>query len=216
MEELEKFSESKKEKNEKQAIDLINEKSEPKGVIMTVRDDKPNGDLEGHNVSEKSSVVSYKIRELIEKYEMIDWNNSWRVPYGHYGSEEYEHQITFSEYDESDLEGKQKIREYEKKTQEILTSKDEKYDKPGKVFIKSGNKTIELEMTQRELAERGILYEDLGWKDLEQIQAEEKAKVTPKDIAETDKEQALTTTELGGIKGFFKRLMDKIKGKGEK
>ena len=205
-----------KERNEKQAIDLINEKSEPKGVIMTVRDDKPNGDLEGHDVSEKSSVVSYKIRELIEKYEMIDKNKNYRESYGHYGSETYEHKITFREYDESDLEDKQKIREYEKKTGDILISEDEKYDKPGKAFIKSGDKTIEFEMTPRELAERGILYEDLGWKDLEQIQAEEKARVTPKDIAETDKGQALTTTEVGGIKGFFKRLMDKIKGKGEK
>lgn len=41
-------------------------------------------------------------------------------------------------------------------------------------------------------------------------------KVTPKSIANADKEQALTTTEVGGIKGYIKKLLDKFKGKGEK
>ena len=62
-------------------------------------------------------------------------------------------------------------------------------------------------MTQRELSDAGILPEDFNWK--------EKALVTTKDIAGLDKEQALTTTEVGGIKGFINKLMDKIKGKGE-
>lgn len=42
------------------------------------------------------------------------------------------------------------------------------------------------------------------------------SKVSPKDIADADKEQALTTTEVGGFKGFMKKLLDKFKGIGEK
>jgi len=44
----------------------------------------------------------------------------------------------------------------------------------------------------------------------------EEARVSAKDIAEADREQALTTTEVGGFKGFMKKLLDKFKGKGEK
>ena len=67
---------------------------------------------------------------------------------------------------------------------------------------------IEMEITQRELAEAGILPEDFKWM--------KKVKVSPKDIAKLDQEQGLTTTEVGGFKGFIKKLVDKFKGIGEK
>lgn len=42
------------------------------------------------------------------------------------------------------------------------------------------------------------------------------AKISAKDIADADREQALTTTEVGGFKGFMKKILDKFKGIGEK
>lgn len=40
--------------------------------------------------------------------------------------------------------------------------------------------------------------------------------VTPKSIAEADKQHNLTTTEVNSFKRFMKKLLDKFKGKGEK
>lgn len=53
----------------------------------------------------------------------------------------------------------------------------------------------------------------MGWQEL---QLDKKGKVTAKDIAKADQEQSLTTTEVGGIRGFIKKLLDKFKGMGEK
>lgn len=44
----------------------------------------------------------------------------------------------------------------------------------------------------------------------------EETRVSTKDMAEADREQELTTTEGGGIKGFINKLLDKFKGIGEK
>lgn len=41
-------------------------------------------------------------------------------------------------------------------------------------------------------------------------------KVTPKSIADADRERDLTRTEVGNFKEFIKKLLDKFKGKGEK
>lgn len=68
--------------------------------------------------------------------------------------------------------------------------------------------TIDVECTLLELAKAGILPEDFKWT--------EKARVSSKDIAEADREQALTITEVGGVKSFVKKLLDKFKGIGEK
>lgn len=67
---------------------------------------------------------------------------------------------------------------------------------------------IDIEITQRELAEAGILPDDFKWV--------EKAKISAKDIAEADKEQALTTTEVGGFKHILNKLKELFKGKDEK
>lgn len=49
-----------------------------------------------------------------------------------------------------------------------------------------------------------------------QSEIEEKEKLTSKDIAEADKETALTTTEVGTIKGLINKIKKFFKGKGEK
>lgn len=77
----------------------------------------------------------------------------------------------------------------------------------GQPFAKV-EEVLEIEVTQRELAEAGILPDDFKWV--------EKAKISAKDIADADREQALTATEVGGFKGFMKKLLDKFKGIGEK
>jgi len=43
-----------------------------------------------------------------------------------------------------------------------------------------------------------------------------KGSISSKNIAEVDKQQGLTTTEVRGIKGFIKRLLEIFKGKGER
>lgn len=128
---------------------------------------------------------------------------------------------------ESEIKKREKkLREFQEK---VSSSKDGKYDKKGSILIPIYDTNtkhiyhraynieqpkawitdyVEIEMTQRELAEAGILPEDFKWM--------EKARVSAKDIADADREQALTTTEVGGFKGFMKKLLDKFKGKGEK
>lgn len=110
----------------------------------------------------------------------------------------------------------------------VADSKDGKFDREGTISLpvfETNNmlyapiakqavpeatisETIDIEVTQRELAEAGILPEDFKWM--------EKTRISSRDIVEADKEQALTTTEVGGFKGFMKKLLDKFKGIGEK
>jgi len=122
-------------------------------------------------------------------------------------------------------ERQKKLSQFQKK---VFERKDEKYDRKGIISLpiystNTGSQYepweeavkpkawitdyIEIEMTQRELAEAGILPEDFKW--------QEKARVTAKDIADADIEQASTKTEIEKAKGFLTRLMDKFKGKGE-
>ena len=70
--------------------------------------------------------------------------------------------------------------------------------------------SITIPMTQRELAEIGLLPEDFKWEEMS------RASVSRTDIAEADKEQALTATEIGGIRAFIDRIKWLFKGKGEK
>ena len=63
-------------------------------------------------------------------------------------------------------------------------------------------------MTQRELAEAGLLPDDFKWVEI--------SKVLARDIAEASKEKSITTTEVNGIRGFMRKLLDKFKGIGEK
>lgn len=51
---------------------------------------------------------------------------------------------------------------------------------------------------------------------LDAIEESNKKKLTANDIAEADKQQALTTTEVGEIKGLINEIEESFKGKGEK
>lgn len=131
------------------------------------------------------------------------------------------------EWHKEEIEKRQK--KLSKFQEKVSSSKDGKYDRKGSILIPKystntgysyePNETgeepkawvtdyVEIEMTQRELAEVGILPEDFKWM--------EKARVSAKDIADADREQELTTTEVGGVKGFMTKLLDKFKGKEEK
>lgn len=74
----------------------------------------------------------------------------------------------------------------------------EKRKKDGYIFI-----------SEEELVKAGLDPNEMGFESLE---------ITGKDIAETDKSKGLTTTEVknGGLRGFVKKLLDMIKGIGEK
>lgn len=80
------------------------------------------------------------------------------------------------------------------------------FEKDGKEAVQTGE--ISIELTQGELVNAGILPEDIQWTP--------NTRVSAKNIADADKKQALTTTEVGGAKGFMKKLLDKFKGIGEK
>ena len=45
---------------------------------------------------------------------------------------------------------------------------------------------------------------------------QDKSKLSSRDIAESDKEQALTTSEVGGIKGIINKIKEVPKEKEEK
>lgn len=70
--------------------------------------------------------------------------------------------------------------------------------------------SITIPMTQRELARIGLLPEDFKWQERSWTE------ITRADIADADKEQELTTTEFGGIRGLIDRFKKFFKGKGEK
>lgn len=70
-----------------------------------------------------------------------------------------------------------------------------------------------IKVSKRDLIAHQLNPERMGW--TERI-IDKKGRVSAKDIAEADRGRALTTTDVGGIKGFTKKLLDKLKGKGEK
>ena len=149
-----------------------------------------------------------------------------------YSGSESVYENDFIPVEECSEEQKNEISKRMKKVENFRTkvegTKDGRYDKAGILYLPvyktnnmayaPGNRdvhpeamvsdTIEIEVTQRELAEAGILPDDFKWV--------EKVKISSKDIADADREQALTTTEVGGFKGFMKKLLDKFKGIGEK
>jgi len=87
----------------------------------------------------------------------------------------------------------------------VTTSKGKTLEQPVEIADELKNEEILERMAEQVSSKIGIEYQ----KETPKI-------VSSKNIAEADKEQALTTTEVGGLKGFFKKLIDKLKGKGEK
>ena len=66
-----------------------------------------------------------------------------------------------------------------------------------------------IKISESELLRAGLDPEQMGLDY-------DKTKVTPKDIAEADNKQKLTTTEVGENKGLIDKLKELFKGKGEK
>lgn len=87
----------------------------------------------------------------------------------------------------------------------VTTSKGKTLEQPVEIPNELKNEEILERMAEQVSSKIGIEYEK-----------ETPNFVSSKNIAEADKEQALTTTEVGVLKGFFKKLIDKLKGKGEK
>lgn len=124
-----------------------------------------------------------------------------------------------SEKQKAEIESR--MRKIAKFKGKVTSDIDGKYDKKGIISIpvyktNTGRlgtdtphaevvDTIQLDVTQRELAEAGILPEDFGWKRVKEHG------ISSKDIAEADKEERLTTVETG--KERFGKIIDKLLGK---
>lgn len=123
---------------------------------------------------------------------------------------EFHSKASFKSYEECSLEEKQGCKEVEKRIEEIKSSEESKYDRPGTISFcvkhKDMREDVKIDCTERQLANAGILPEDVYWK--------KERKISPKAIADASK--ALTIKEVGGVKSFFTKLLDKLKGKGEK
>ena len=178
---------------------------------------------------DKQKVISDKERELMENGLLLTPAYTTSFDYGphgdcigytvkHYGYDE----LKFTDYSEATMEQKQKIREKEKKILDIRKSTDGEYDKKGKISIPiemnadSEGKvqprlSVTLETTQRELANAGIDPQDYCFEKMQK-----KSLVNSEQIARLDENMALTTTEVGGIKGLINKIKEFFKGKGEK
>lgn len=66
----------------------------------------------------------------------------------------------------------------------------------------------EIPVTRKDLRLAGLDPEMMGW--------EEEKTITTEEIAKTDKEQGLTTTEVSGFKKILNKLKQLFKGRGEK
>lgn len=198
-------------------MEFIKQPKEPVGIIMHVEDDVPGGpNIWDHDITSYERVVSDKVRSLIEEYGAYDKNTSSIRVVGNHDREEYGHTIRFTEYKDCDLEHKQKIREYEQRVKQIINSDNKQYDENVNVSIDLFDKgSLEFEITQRELAKMGLCYEDLSEPKIEPTKDKEE-QISSRDIAEADKEQSLTITEVSGAKGIINRIKEFFKGKGEK
>ena len=84
-------------------------------------------------------------------------------------------------YDECTLEEKQNIRDYNEEVKKIKLSEDEKYNQKGKFTVclifpnTNACSDLEIELTPRQMAEAGILYNEpyIYWKSNEQLKIEE-------------------------------------------
>lgn len=107
-------------------------------------------------------------------------------------------------------------------TRKVESNKEDvSLDKRGKVkfgYDRSGDRIQgEIEVSIKDLLKAGLDPDKMGWPERK---IDKKGKVSSKSMIEAEQslEKGLTTREVGGIKGFFNKLLDKIKnfGKGEK
>ena len=227
MEQREKEINEKKE----ELKSLILAPENPKGVEATLwhpveRKYEYNEEYQGEKIYFSEKVMNLYLKYGIEPTTFIEKCKYFSFMDYHdndYFKREYTYtrksRLKFKKYEQCSLEGKQGCKEVEERLKEIIDSEDKKYDEigvikvPAKIPVETKNKheiktDIELEVTQRELAKAGILPEDLRWMD--------KTKISARDIAEFSKEKSITKTEVNGIRGIMRKLLDKIKGIGEK
>lgn len=190
-----------------------------KGTVIEIRD--PWCDKKGHiQWSDRQPMaVSDKFLEL-RKYGI---EPAWVVPESAYGyvdtkggdvKDTRTTMIRYSPDKDGELSCSMLRLARKEKVRELQENLDERYDKPGVISVnfcayKYDYQKGEFKMyvTQRDLINAGFLPEDLGWKAV---------RVAKKDFIDADKEKGLTTQEIGGIKGFVKRLLGKFKEIGEK
>lgn len=223
-----------KETRKKTIRDILLSGDSEIGYVQSKRDDSQLASFEslGDLVQNVSRPMPKKIFDIGKEYGAGFPADIRHVVEAYSGSESV-YENNFISMDDCSEEQKKEIlkrtKKVEKFQEKVSKSEDGRYDKKGVISIpiyETNNMeyvpfpvkkdyprakvadTIEIEVTQRELAEAGILPEDFKWM--------EKTRVSVKDIAEADKGQALTTTEIGGFKGFIKKLLDRFKGKEEK
>lgn len=181
------------------------------------------------NYGGEEKVITTKEMELMKKGLLLTPAYTIAYDYGNHGDErgyKVKHydfdDLSFTTYEEATLDGKQAIREKEEKILEIRDNKNHEYDRKGKISIPISMRTDDhgkivpdlstsLETTQRELARAGIDPEDYVFE-----RRNRKSLINSTTITQLDQDLALTTREVGGIKGIVRRLLDKLKGKGEK
>lgn len=156
----------------------------------------------------------YTIREVVPK-KIMDLVDDIFVPFMDIGEKDQAYSREVVPYDECDLDAKQMIKEKELKIRKILESNNPELDRPInfsiQIFDNPGNKgsviflekhkltQCEFTATPRELAEAGILPEDLELS---------RRKITSKDMAQATKAKEVTKSEEKGIWG---KLVDKVK-----
>lgn len=146
---------------------------------------------------------------------------------GQYDSPEKIYTNDFISFEDCSEEQKAAIRRREKEIarfkEKVTSDIDGKYDKKGIISIpiyktntgRLGTDaphaevegTIQLDVTQRELAEAGILPEDFGWKRVKD------RGISAKDVAEADKKEGLTTAEPERVGKIIAKLLGKDIGK---
>lgn len=132
-----------------------------------------------------------------------------------------EHHPVFGPYSRA-LKGpyghEQEIVQYENAIENRKREAEQETDEKGCIeYVGDGEKET-IEISKLELIKAGLDPKEFEWKSLEQIKTKKQKNpsISPKDIADADKEQALTTTEVGGFKKLLNKLRDMFKGKGEK
>lgn len=202
----------KMKSREKMAVDLI--KSDNKSLdelfwVQTVKRDIENDEKLPY-ISEPASKREILLSKLIGKpyptyFQGITLPNHDRYEnrLEGWGGHEYAIDLT---------ENKRKL--YANKVKESHSVELDKegvitfgYDRNGEVI--PGN----INVSKKDLIAHQLDPDKMGWSERK---LDKKGKISPKDIAKADQEKGLTTAEVGGVKGFIKKILDKFKGKGEK
>lgn len=78
-----------------------------------------------------------------------------------------------------------------------------------------GNKVV-FNPSEYGAVDNAAIEYDFPWNKLKTQSLGHKKTITPNDIATADKEASLSTGDIENKKGFFNKLLDKLKGKGER